>query len=191
MPELYVNRVGRTLVPANAEAEELIKKIPERRFLKAKVNVPRNAKTHDLFFAILADVIQHWPHGAEPHPEGDTELLRAWLLCRVGHCNKLDFPMMSDPKSQQRLMHSLDAMITRLRNAGEYQFMREGTVDGEPAIRVFIPKSISKDSLDETEFRPIEQAVFDEIEAITGIEVNTLIEAFHARKAAEAQARAA
>lgn len=191
MPDILIRRIGRTLVPANAEAEEAMRKVPERRALKAKVHVPRLPQTHNLLFAVIADVVEHWPHGAEPNPDGDAEHLRGWLLCKVGWCHKLDFPMLSDPKAQQKLLTSIDDLTRRLRARGEHPFWREGVVDGEPAIRVFLPRSINQADVDETQFREIEHAVFDEIEACTGLKVDDLIAEYKARKAREAQEKAA
>lgn len=184
MPEMSLIRIGRALLPADEDSEARMLKIPERVAHKSKVTVPRLSKTHSTFFGVLSDVCQHWPHGAEPNPEGDAELLRSWLLCRVDHCLKLDFPMLSDAKAQQRLMASIDGMIQRFRIKGEYPFWREGVVDGEPAIRLFLAKSISHEVMDETEFRPVADRVYAEIYALTGIDVSDLIIEHKTRRAA-------
>ena len=191
MPTFRAIRVGRAILPADAEAEGAIKKVPERRPFKTKVHVPRLPQTHNLLFGVLADAVNHWPHGADPNPDGDAELLRAFLLCRVGWCEKIDVPISDDPKMQQRIMAFVDEMIVRLRGKGEYPFIREGRIDGEPAMRVFIARSLNHADVDEIKFREIEHDIFDEIEAITGIKVDDLIAAYKARKAQEAAARAA
>lgn len=191
MPKFKGIRVGRAVLPADAEAEAEIRKIPERRPLSVNVPVPRLPQTHNLLFGVLADVVDHWPHGADPNPDGDPEVLRAFLLCRVGWCEKIDVPLSTDLKMQQRIMEFVDNMLTRLRVKGEHPFIREGRIDGEPAMRVFIARSLNQVDVDEVKFREIEHAVFEEIEAITGIKVDDLIAAYKARKAQEAAARAA
>jgi hypothetical protein len=195
VPELYVNRIGRTLVPANAEAEDLIKKIPERRFLKAKVNVPRNQKVHELFFSVVSDALEHWPHGHDPKPEGDAERLRAWLLCRARHCTFNDYPLTGNPLVDDVTAKSVAAEMERGRQRGEYPFLRDAWIilDGEkvPTLRIYYAKSIAHDVCDEVAFRPIKEAVFEIVENVTGIGVQVFIDMFHQRKAQEAQQRAA
>jgi hypothetical protein len=195
VPELKVMRLGRALLPADADSEELIKRIPERQTLKAKVPVPRVHKWHDLFFGVIADACHHWPEGADPLPEGDPELLRSWLLCKANHCTWTDYPLSGNDKFNQITVASIDAEIQLAKRRGEYPFMRERwiKVDGEkvPVMRVYRAKSIAHDAIDEVEFNDIKQRVFEVIEAVLGVEIKTMIEAYHERKAKEHRQRAA
>jgi hypothetical protein len=179
-------------VPANAEAEEIMAKMPERQPLKARVSVPRISKAHDLFFAVISDALQHWPHNTDPHPlPGETEKLRAYLLCRAGWCTADNYPLSSNAKLSAMTVASVSHQMEKLRAKGEHPFLREGRIEGEPALCLYVSKSISHDVLDELEFEPIRSDVFALIEHITGIEVQHFINAYHERKAREAQQRAA
>lgn len=174
MADMMLRRLGRALVPANAEAETKLQKLPEGRPLKTKINLPRSTPAHRMFFAVIAAAAQHWPHGAEPEPDGDAELLRAWLLIRAGHCDKITFPMSDDPAGQQMTVTSVSDLITRLRAKGEYPFIRTGEIKGKAVVRVFISKSMDYDHLDESGFIPIRQHIYDDIKTIVGVDAEDL-----------------
>lgn len=169
-----MRRVGRALLPANADAETKLLKLPEGRPLKNNVKLPRSTPAHRMFFGVIAAATQHWPHGAEPEPDGDAELLRAWLLIRAGHCDKITFPMADDPAGQQMTVASVSDLITRLRAKGEYPFIRTGEIGGQAVVRVFISRSMDYDHLDEAGFIPIRQHIYDDIETIVGVRVDDL-----------------
>ncbi|WP_072389754.1 hypothetical protein [Hyphomicrobium sp. CS1GBMeth3] len=174
MPEMLMRRVGRALLPANAEAESRMMKLPEGRPLKNNVKLPRSSPAHRMFFAVIAAAAVHWPHGADPEPDGDAELLRAWLLVRAGHCDRIDFPFPDDERSRQMVIASVSDLVNRLRAAGQYPFIRTGEVKGCPVVRVFISKSMDYDHLDEAGFIPIRQHIYDDIKAIVGAEPEDL-----------------
>lgn len=171
-----VRRIGRALLPADEESEARLLKIPERVPYKGKVTVPRQSKTHSTFFGVIADVCEHWPHGMEPEPEGDPELLRSYLLCAVGHRESYPIPLYTgcDEKERQKMMQFVDSMCQRARVKKEFPFIRP-IVKGEPALAVHWAKSIDHDSMDEVEFRPIADRVYSKIYELTGIDVDDLI----------------
>lgn len=175
MPEILIKRVGRAMLPANKEAEEKLGKLPEGRALKAKVHLPRSTPAHRMFFAVIGGATENWPHGVEPNPDGDTELLRAWLLCRAGHCDRIDFPFPDDERSRQMVLASVTDLVNRLRASGQYPFIRMGEIEKQPAVRVFISKSMDYEHLDEAGFIPIRQHIYDDIEAIVGVRVDDLV----------------
>jgi hypothetical protein len=181
---MLLRRLGRAMVPANAEAESKLQKIPEGRILKTKINLPRSTPAHRMFFAVIAAAAQHWPHNTDPNPEGDAELLRAWLLVRARHRDQITFPFPDDPIGRQMTMASVSDFVNRLRARGEHPFIRTGDVKvtdettGEimdlPAVHVFISKSMDYDHLDEAGFGPIRQHIYDDIEAAIGVRVDDL-----------------
>lgn len=174
MPKLTVTRIGRALLPADEESEEKFLKIPERRPFKGQVTVPRQSKTHDTFFGVIADICRHWPEGLEPEPEDDAELLRAYLLCAVGWKDSVPVPVFATERENQQMMQFVDAMIIRQRVKKEYPFTRP-IVKGGVALAVHWAKSIDHDTLDEVEFRPIADKVYAKIYELTGIDVDDLI----------------
>lgn len=187
MPNLFMTRIGRVLVPADAEAEEALERVPERSKLKIAVSLPRLPETHRLFFGVVADACEHWPDRADPIPEGNAEKLRAWLLCEVGYRESNDYPISDDPDIARMTYLSVAEDMNRARARGEYPFLREGIVtvpDTKKKVRVlriFRARSIAKEALDEIEFKHIRQQCFEVIENVTGIDVKTFIKAFHER----------
>lgn len=179
MPDMLLKRVGRAMLPANADAERKLLSLPEGRLLRSKVSLPRSGPAHRMFFAVLAAAAHHWPHGAEPQPAGDSEVLRAWLLIRAGHCDRIDFPFPDDAFGQKLALASVSDFVNRLRAKGEHPFIRTGELtddDGQlyAVVRVFISRSMDHDHLDESEFGPIRQHCYDDIEAIVGVRVDDL-----------------
>lgn len=174
MADMMLRRLGRALVPANAEAETKLQKLPEGRPLKTKINLPRSTPAHRMTFAVIAAAAQHWPHDTEPNPEGDAELLRAWLLIRAGHRDVITFPMPDEERAQQIMFASVTDLVTRLRASGEYVWIKTGDVEGQECVRVYISRSMSYDHLDETTFGPIRQHMYDDIESAIGVRVEDL-----------------
>lgn len=189
MPKILMRRVGRALLPANAEAETKLMKLPEGRPLTNDVKLPRSGPAHRMFFAVVAAAAENWPHDTEPNPEGDAELLRAWLLIRANHCDKITFPLSKDDVEQQMTYASVSDLVNRLRARGEFPFIRTGFIrtrvtgtDGNAAeteveieaVRVFVSRSMDFDHMDESAFGPVRQHIYDDIEAIVGVRVDDL-----------------
>lgn len=62
--EVWLQRRMNHLVPANAQSEKLLAKLPTDRWVKAKVTNPRNLKHLRKYFALLDAVFPHqtmWP----------------------------------------------------------------------------------------------------------------------------------
>jgi hypothetical protein len=62
--ELWLRRSMDHLVPANAEARELMRTIKDDRWVLCEVRNPRNVKHHRKYFALLQAVFPHqsqWP----------------------------------------------------------------------------------------------------------------------------------
>ena len=175
-PAIQMRRSGSTLLPVGALDEARIKALPEMVPVAVKITRPRNPKVHRSFFQAIAEALVQWPHGAEPYPApGDEEMLRAWLLCRVRQCHTYDFPLTGDPVADGVVSSSVVKLIESVRADDKFAFVRQGAVDGSPAIRVFVPKSINWDEIDELAFRPIKDGVFAEIEHILGCPIDHLL----------------
>lgn len=149
---------GDSLCGAGRQDREAIRKLPRGRQLRLTVSAPRNPKRHRKFFAAIAAAYEQWPESHEFQPES-SEHLRAWLLCKVGHYATIDI----DPDHIESLADGIATVAAIARR--EHVFVRVGTGG---RIRVFIPKSQAFANLSESAFKPIMDAVFDEIEIAIG-----------------------
>lgn len=188
MPEFVAIRIGSALVAADEDSAEKMLRIPERRPFKSKVTVPRDDKTHATFFGVIGDVCKRWPPSLEPYPDGDPELLRAYLLCAVGWRESYRLPIIDDAKDQQRIVEFADAMVRRARQHREFPFLRETMIDGQPALAVHYAKSIEHKTVDEVEFRDVADRVYAKIYELTEIDVEDLIVEHKTRKQKEPRA---
>lgn len=164
---LFLQRIGSNFVPIDRAEEQKARLWPEMRMLKFKVSIPRRQRNHAHFFAAIAAATDHWPEGHEPEPKGNSERLRSWLLCKSGYCEHIDFPV--------EAATAVVALMQRFAKDEKHCFVRPGTVGGVDTLRVFIPKSIAWDELDETSFVEIKQAVFSTIHAIIGVPADELV----------------
>jgi hypothetical protein len=175
-PAIQMRRLGRALLPIGAVDEGRILELPDGMPLSVKVSRPRSRKVHATFFQVIKEALAYWPPNHEPYPgPNEEDKLRAWLLCRTGQHESYDFPLTGIKVSDKAIIMTMERLIEKLRNEDRYAFVRQGRVDGDPALRVFVPLSIRWDDVDETEFRPIKDAVFAEIEHIIGCEVKHLL----------------
>lgn len=166
---IYVHSDGATLTPVRPVDIKALAKLPIGKPLRNSITRPRNGKVHRLYFAAIAAAAKHWPEGAEPEPEGDADLLRAWLQCKAGYARRRFFPVAAKD--------AVIALIQDIRGDDKYAFVKEVQVDGEPGLVVFIPMSIDYGTLDEKEFEPIKQPVFEIIESMMECSVKELVEA--------------
>lgn len=170
--DLLVRRIGRSLLPANAAAEEAFGRIPQNVIVRADVRQPRRPKNHRHFFWILSLACHHWPHGHEPEPDGNTELLRAWLLAQTTARQTVDFPVTHHG--------AVITLLDRSKRRGEYAFVRQGSATNretgeiEPTLRVFMPPTINWDEMDEATFAPTKQEAFAIIERVIGCTISDL-----------------
>ncbi len=173
---IQMRRSGRALLPVGADDEARILALPPETILSVRISRPRMPKTHQTFFQVIAKALKHWPPGHDPHPaDGDEEMLRAWLLCRVRYCDVFDFPLSGNAVVDAAAVSGIVKLIERVRSEDTFAFVRQGTVDGGPAMRAFVPKSMDWDTLDELDFRPIKDKVFGEIEHIIGCRIEDLL----------------
>lgn len=175
-PAIQMRRKGSTLIPVGAADEERIRLLPEMMPVGVRISRPRSRKVHATFFQVIEEAVREWPAGAEPYPApGDEEMLRAWLLCRVKQCHTYDFPLTGDPVIDAAMSASVVKLIESVRADDKFAFVREGRIKDHPTIRVFVPKSINWDEVDELEFRPIKDRVFGEIEHVLKCPIDHLL----------------
>lgn len=170
MPSVvWVKSDGKALLPLRPVDMKAFVKLEIGKPFKATITMPRNRKVDRLYFAAIRAAAKTWPEGVEPQPEGDEDLLRAWLQCRVGYCKRRRWPV-----SAKEMVIEL---IKDVRADDKYAFVKECLWDGQPALEVLIPLSIDYNTLDEKAFEPIKTPVFDLIESVMGCTVKQLVEA--------------
>ncbi len=136
---------------------------------KAKITKLRSQKAHNLYFKAIEVAAEQWPSNLEPEPKGDAELLRAWLQCTAGPKwrKSLDFP----PETHELIV----TLIQEIRGEGRYAFVDPVVTTKGPKLRCTIPLSIAHDAMDEDEFAPLREGVFEIIELTFGKTVNDLV----------------
>ena len=161
---MYSSESG--LVPARRCDADLLAGLKPGKY-RAKLTKPRNPLVHRLYFAVIAAAALHWPEKTEPEPEGDEKLLRAWLQCKAGYSEKRDY----DPGAVDGAIW----LIEHLRSDGKYAFIKQIDTDEGGKFRVYVPQSIQYEELDENQFRPIKEAVFEIVEEVIGVAADQLL----------------
>jgi hypothetical protein len=126
----------------------------------------RSDQSHRLLFAVIAEAFRQWPASAEFQPE-DAEHLRAYLLVKARHFDKLDVRCKNADAIS--LKTQLDAVIRAF-------------CDGKPplmhaypwGLRIFKPRSISYAAADRKIFNAVSEAVFQIIENAIGVKIEDL-----------------
>jgi hypothetical protein len=157
---------GVTLRPAGRPNAEMLAKVPKGKPVRIEVEESRNPKRHAMFFAVVAEAFKHWPEGHSFAPES-TEHLRAWLLCKAGHCETMDIHV---PNGSQLSMHPL--MLALIAFTGSKSVFVGQTKSGN--IRAFRPKSQSFSRCKEADIKPIVDRVYDIIAIETGMAIADL-----------------
>lgn len=160
MPRYMMARVGRRLVPTDRDSEEAIERVPLNEIVAVEIVRPRSTQNHKHFFAGIAAAARGWPEGQPPHPEGDAERLRAWLLVRAGFADTISFSTDS--------MKQVVTMIAALNARGMHPIYDTGFSDGKPAVHLHLARSIAWSNLDERAFQDIKRRVDVVLLQVTG-----------------------
>jgi hypothetical protein len=132
----------------------------------------RSPQDHKRFFAVIDAAFHQWPHGH--HEQFQTaERLRHWLLIKAnyGTCTTLDADVVEGQPAAAKL---LGAAIDRVFASAPVQpFIRVHN----DRIAFFWPKSIKWDTLSQSDFAKVRQAVEDVVEAELDVKINDLLEA--------------
>ena len=86
MTELLMMKMEDGLHPADDEARQAIRQVPENSIVKVKVSVPRNVRQFRLYHAMVNVVFQHQ---MEPKAYATREDLRAGISIALGHCHEV------------------------------------------------------------------------------------------------------
>ena len=126
----------------------------------------RSGAAHNHFFAIIDEACKRWPE-AHPFQPEDKEHLRAYLLVKARHFDKMDVKCKSTDAGG--LQTQLEALIRMF-------------CDGKPplihaytwGVRVFVPRSISYAAADRKVFNAVSETVFEIIEDALGVKIDDL-----------------
>lgn len=78
MAEIYLQRIGKTLLPADLESEKLLEHMPQKKIMRVKYNFIRNAAFHRKGFALLQTLFDIQEHFDQFEP------FRKWLVAKAG-----------------------------------------------------------------------------------------------------------
>lgn len=119
----------------------------------------RSDEEHNLLFGCIGLAFENWPH-AHPYKPDDAECLRAWLAIEVGHTEILEVPQVlgTDPKAI--------AEVGKFFCGGKRHFRMGRAGDGFVILR---PLTMKKSEISVREFRSVADAIYQIIEAETGI----------------------
>lgn len=126
----------------------------------------RSQASHNLLFAVIDEAFKLWPHDQPFQPE-DAEHLRAYLLVKARHFDKLDVKCKSADAIGLKMQ--LDVVIRSF-------------CDGKPplmhaypwGVRIFRPRSISYAAADRKMFNAVSEAVYQIVEDAIGVKVDDL-----------------
>lgn len=170
MPDIFLRRKEHSLLPADKEALNNILGLPEGEMLKCKVSRKRSSPHHRLFFAAIQAAYDNWP---EQHPEqfANAEELRGWLLCKVGHCSQIKLEL-DHPDYAGKSAEMFSFFIQKAFGQRTIFFKSHGSL-----LIGYVPESIAKDKVDQTEFTVISQKVSDVLKAETNMSLDDFKEA--------------
>lgn len=165
MKEILVVRNGSSLLPLDAENEQLVREFPQGKLLKAKVTQPRSVAHNGFFHAFLQDVFPLWPRDHKAKPQS-WEHLRAWLLCEVGH-GRVTETWVGDTElaAVQRMVKALRDFHDEEDRFYWYYIQGESVIFRRPLTLKFA-------EVGEDEFKRITEAVFSKVYEVTGIDVD-------------------
>jgi hypothetical protein len=118
-----------------------------------------------MFFSVIARAFDSWPESAKFHPES-AEHLRSFLLIKAQHFNKLDVEC--ENPDAMNLEDQLRAIIKAVTDKPPLMHTYPW------GVRIFWPRSISYAAADRKVFNEVSEKVFEIIESILGVPIETL-----------------
>ena len=171
MKDLFLRKVGQTLVPVNELGEEGLASYPDQVLLRVKITQPRLLPHHRFFFAFLDEVFEHWPDTHKFQPTDADYHLRAWLLVKAGFSHRFVSEPFKDSRITQKALVLLKGFVQQLTGGKPVWFKQVGET-----IEAQWPRSISFTNMDEEEFRRVTSVVFAVIYGETGMDVDEYYE---------------
>lgn len=165
----FFRSTGKSLIPADKDAEEMMATLAPSSLVRVKVTRPRRVKHHRWWFACIAGYFENWPTNAEFQPES-AEHLRAWATVRAGHRDILGERLHNHEGDALMMMEFVSKCLARQRERG-YGFV---TIHNNSLVFA-TPKSIAFDALDQAAFAPIAHEILNVLEAASGISVASMM----------------
>lgn len=127
--------------------------------LRVKAAAVRSVEEHNLLFGVVAMAFQNWPH-THPFRPADEEHLRVWLAMEVGHHEIFEVP--ADCLADTRTLALVGDFF-----CGGRRLFRIGKIDGQ--LVVMRPLTMQKKGIPVAKYRAMASAVYEVIQAATGI----------------------
>jgi hypothetical protein len=166
MKDVFLRRVGRSLVPTNAEGEAALESYPSGAVVRAKLTQERSLPHHKFFFAFLREVFENWPKTYKIQPP-DEDWLRSWLLVMAGvkHSWSIAWDVLGP--NPLIVIQILKPMLRQITSKPIFWSVnpKEGMVEADWA------KSIAFHKMEEDEFKETTTRIFDVIYAEVGMDV--------------------
>jgi len=86
MAEIYLRRIGKTLLPADRSSEEILDKMPQGKVMRVEDRFPRNYKFHKKFFSMLETMFDMQEHFTE------FEAFRYWITMKASWFEVIEAP---------------------------------------------------------------------------------------------------
>lgn len=181
MEELRVTRKGGALIPLDHDSERKLAGFPAGAVLKAKITRPRS-KVHNAFFHVfLQEVFDQWPETHHFQPSSYEEL-RAWLLVKADHCEKMVVTISPD---EQRLLSPIIKAFRTFFGTDRDRFTWVG-IKGN-ALMALRPLSLKYEDVDQHWFAPLADRVFAIVEDETGMKADDHHKAWQERNNSSSQ----
>ena len=164
-------RLGRSLVPADADAEADVMRISPGGVIDVKITKKRSHPHHRFYHALIKSAFDNWGELHEFQPE-NTEHLRKWLQAKAGYADyeTIDFDKVASEAQRAALSTALETAFRAERRKGVYVWVRPY----RNGIAIIRPRSIAFDQIGESEFRDVSSKVIAVVEQETGISIDDL-----------------
>jgi hypothetical protein len=165
----FFRSTGKSLIPADKDAEELMASLGPSSIVRVKITKPRRLKHHRWWFACIAGYFDNWPTNCEFQPDC-AEHLRAWATVKAGYRDILGERLDHNEGDSIAMMEFVTKCLIRQRERG-YGFV---TIHNNSLVFAS-PKSIAFDTLDQAAFAPIANQILNVLEAASGISVASMM----------------
>lgn len=169
-PAPFFRSTGKSLIPADKDAEEMMASLGPSSMVRVKITKPRRVKHHRWWFATIQGYFENWPTNCDFQPE-NAEHLRAWATVRAGHRDILGERLHNHEGDAIMMMEFVTKCLARQRDRG-YGFI---TIHNGSLVFA-TAKSIAWDALDQVAFAPIAHEILNVLERESGISVASMMQ---------------
>jgi hypothetical protein len=166
-----LKRLGRSLVPVDADAEAEVQRVPQGDVIDVKITKKRSHPHHRFFMALCRAAFEHLPPNMDGKFDNEKHFRYA-VEVRTGYCHRdtIQFEDGMTEAQYKALMTVLRRKAQLDRAKGVYSWF----VPDDNGIAIICPKSIAYEAADEIEFTDMTRKAVPLIEQITGISADDL-----------------